>query len=244
MASSLKRFLNLERPRPATAGMEPSPAPSSLENGRFEALESAAPEPAPERGFADKKRFEKELGPSLELDPVSDHTRPFTRCQKCGRDHGRFERTCAGCGEALDTDEQRAFNERLWETQQAEAQRAEAENRAAAPPEVDPEELSRMRREMGVSLAQEVAKQEAARLRLSGGWGRFYQAGDPVGLTLLRLFPEKARSPLALATGLALLASLLLGMALHSPTAIVLALTAGIGLFVPGVRASGPGDLP
>ena len=85
---------------------------------------------------------------------------------RCGMDHDVFATECTGCGASLDTEPQRAFNERLWAARQEEAAReaaAEAERARAAG-----RRRGRARglaaRAMGEALAREVGARERRRL--------------------------------------------------------------------------------
>jgi hypothetical protein len=173
--SRLRRFLHLERPR-AAAEADATPDSSAATAERFEGVERPGARPAaPTSSGAQLDRFGPEPEPTIELVEAGGGAQPFTRCMRCGMDHGVFATQCTGCGASLDTAEQRAFNERLWARRQEEAARearASAERReheARAQ-----EELARARRAMGEELAREVGRRERARLdeeewRLGGG---------------------------------------------------------------------------
>lgn len=170
--SRLRRFLHLERSRAdrPEGGTEPGPAA-----GRFGTVERASGAPAAPAGSgAALERFGAEPPPSLELARAAPGERPFTRCMRCGMDHHLFATECTGCGERLDTEPQRAFNDRLWEARREEAARearAEEERRAlaaraAADAGSDP-------RSFGEELAREVGRRERLRLDAElggGGW--------------------------------------------------------------------------
>jgi hypothetical protein len=102
MAGRLSRFLRLERKRPPR-DRKPS---AVLQRERFEpppaaGVELAAPEP--------------------------EGAQPFVRCAFCEHDNSRFDGACRSCGKALDGEEQRAFNERLWSERRAQRAVEEAE---------------------------------------------------------------------------------------------------------------------
>jgi hypothetical protein len=171
--SSLRRFLRIERPRP-DAPDEADPSPDTAE--RFGAVERPGPAPgAPRSSGADLDRFGPDPEPRIELVAADASVRPFTRCMRCGMDHGVFATECSGCGASLDTEAQRDFNERLWARRQEEAARetrAEAERRELAAR--SDAELAASRRSMGEELAREVGRAERRRLSsegLDGGWG-------------------------------------------------------------------------
>lgn len=171
--SRLRRFLRIERPR----SERPDDADQSPETAeRFGAVERPGPVPAPPRSSgAGLGRFGPEPEPTIELVAADASERPFTRCMRCGMDHNVFATECSGCGASLDTEPQRAFNERLWAKRQEESAReaeADAERRElAARAEA---ELAASRRAMGEELAREVGRAERRRLGaggLDGGWG-------------------------------------------------------------------------
>ncbi len=173
MASRLRRFLRIERPRAERAD-EDAPSPDTAE--RIENVRRPGPAPAaPRSSGADLDRFAPEPEPGLELVEAGDGERPFTRCMRCGMDHSVFATECSGCGASLDTEAQRDFNERLWAKRQEEAARearAEAERRELAA-RADAE-LAVSRRAMGEELAREVGRRERERLDRDGvadGWG-------------------------------------------------------------------------
>lgn len=197
----LRRFLHLERSRPP-AGAADAEVPSAAAD-RFAAVERPrnAAAPPPRATGAALERFEPAPPPGLELLETAAGTRPFTRCIRCGRDHGVFATECDGCGASLDTDEQRTFNERLWAERQAETAReagAAAERRAIM--ERAAAEEARSRRSMGEELAREVGDRERRRLdaELPGGIG-----GAPLGtgLRALALLLRKALAALGCRRG-------------------------------------------
>jgi hypothetical protein len=167
--SRLRRFLHIERSRAERPGDAPGPAGDHA--GRFGTVERPTPAPAdPPASGAELGRFGPEPQPPLELATPAAGARPFTRCMRCGMDHGVLATECAGCGARLDTGPQREFNDRLWARRQEEAAgeaRAAEERRARAAR--DAAELERARRAMGEELAREVGRRE--RLRLDGELG-------------------------------------------------------------------------
>ena len=171
--SRLRRFLHLERPR--AAGGEARDAPTSAA-GRFEGVLRPGRHPrAPSASGAELGRFGPDPDPRIELVEADAAARPFTRCMRCGMDHGVFATECEGCGASLDTEAQRAFNEQLWARRREEAAREEAANagRRALAARAE-SSLSASRRAMAEELAREVGRRERARLAtegLGGGWG-------------------------------------------------------------------------
>jgi hypothetical protein len=180
MAARLRRFLFLERRRPAEAAALPTVG-------------------AAERFRAERAR---ELSSGLELAEPSD-AQPFTRCGLCGMDNTRYAVRCVNCARSLDTDEQREFNRRLWaEREQTAAtplpereQRVLGEQIARA---VEDDELARRAEEeprsTGARLLQLIP---GARARAATVAALF---AAPVGWSLMH------RSPAALLVLLPLLA--------------------------------------
>jgi hypothetical protein len=173
----LRRFLHLERARAERpdGDADDDATPGTAE--RFGGVErpGAAGPAAPRSSGQDLGRFGPEPEPSIELVEADAGERPFTRCMRCGMDHGVFATECSGCGASLDTEDQRAFNEQLWARRQedaareaaASAERRELQARAEA-------ELAASRRAMGEELAREVGRRERERLDAEGlgrGWG-------------------------------------------------------------------------
>lgn len=161
----LRRFLHLERPRAAADG-DAAPDPGAGTAERFEGVETPGARPAaPSSSGARLDRFGPEPEPSIELVEVGGGAQPFTRCMRCGMDHGVFATACTGCGASLDTAEQREFNERLWARRQEEAAREVAASAERSEHEAHAQaELARARRAMGEELAREVGRRERARL--------------------------------------------------------------------------------
>ncbi len=149
---SLRRFLRLEARRP-----EGTPAERPLgEPGRFGALEDRAPTAARPAAGVQIERFERAVEePPLTLEEEPPDSQPFARCARCQVDNSRYAVRCQHCGEALDTDDQRAFNARFWAQRRAEAaqEQADAEERATAMQSVEAEAAS-MRRLAGEALAR------------------------------------------------------------------------------------------
>ncbi|HEX9243829.1 MAG TPA: hypothetical protein VF875_15400 [Anaeromyxobacter sp.] len=164
------RFRRIERSRP-----EAPPAPADPDGATAERIEGVegpgrAPVAAPAASGADLDRFAPPPPPAIELLPEDADRRPFTRCERCGMDHNFLVAECTGCGARLDTPEQRAFNDRLWEERRAERveeDRLHAEREAERADEAAA--LAGSRRAMGEALAREVGERE--RRRLDGeGW--------------------------------------------------------------------------
>jgi hypothetical protein len=262
-----RRFSQIERPR-APGGDAPDLTPGT--DVRFGAVEErTAPPPAEERpapapgdplagppappvarGHTDRFRAAAEA--PLEVDDHAESSQPFTRCCRCETDHSRYAVRCTVCGEPLDGDEQRRFNERLWAERRAQAGE---EARAAAAHE---EALSQARLEEGAArralaeeMAREVGQQERRRLSRDGfgeptfgppsGWGdgtTWGEAGPgvgglpggrPIGFRLLALLPPGLR----VAAGLGAVA-LAAGLFLFKPGVGLAAGVLLVSLFTPG----------
>jgi hypothetical protein len=253
VSGRLRRFLHLERPRAAREDDPSGPASSAAD--RFAAVQRprTGADPARRTGAA-LDRFGPEPDPAIELVEVERGARPFTRCMRCGMDHGVFATECSGCGASLDTDAQRGFNEKLWAERREEAARearAAAERRVLA--DRAAEEDARARRGAAEELARAVGDRERRRIEAeerrlgrfrgvdgswSGGWsGGFGVPRDPrpLAVRLLSLVSHPtARLVVAIAAGAALLALLVAGLAGVRP-----ALYAGLvllALLVPGAR--------
>jgi hypothetical protein len=170
----LRRFLSLERPRPSAAG-----APAPDERGRFEALDPVAPGAPATPSLPPPDRFRDPPPPSgLELAAPPDGEQPFLRCRRCEADSARDARICSHCGVDLRTDDQRAFNARLWAERRREADEAERVNaRVRAETDRARSELAHARLEMAARLAREVGERERARLR-ADGWRDAFGGGD------------------------------------------------------------------
>jgi hypothetical protein len=266
-----RRFSQIERPR--GAGAEP-PDASPGTDARFGALEqpaapAAAPLPAaaPEdpgapdplggpagapvaRGHTD--RFRPAAEQPLEVDERGQASQPFVRCARCETDSSRYAARCTTCGEPLDTDQQRAFNERLWAGRRA-LEEAEAGARAAREAALEQARLeaSAARRTLAEGLAREVGERERRRLEGEGfgepifgppdggerwGEGRWGSpSGDPLGprvplgFRLLAALPPAWRVPAGVAA-VALAAALFL---VHATAGLVAGL-ALLSLFTPG----------
>jgi len=206
-----ERFERLERARPK----EPDSAsrPSPLE-ARFSGS-TRERTMAPARSGADAARFEEAARSGIRvLD--TDRGQAFVRCARCHADSHVAATRCAQCEASLETKEQRAFNEALFEKLRAEKEeedrevqglrekqtRAHAEQAAAMSQRRAMEAELRRRRELGLPLDD--VDDVSDPLRTGGrALGRF------VGQTLVRLLPNRPARLLALgAMGLGVLALL------------------------------------
>jgi hypothetical protein len=163
MANRLTRFLRLERPREAR-GDEPTLANEQ----RFE--DDAEAEI---RRLREERRMQFASG----VETLEEHpdAQPFARCAVCEADNSRYALRCTICGANLNTPEQRAFNEKLWEARRA----AEASVPARAAVPADP------RYAMGVEIAREVGWREHD--RMSRGTG-------VLGVRILAALPDRWRA--------------------------------------------------
>jgi len=141
-----ERFLRIE-PRRA----DDAPESESADRARIAAVIDAAPPsistdlrrielapeapagdgttvPSPQVGLElDAEPSEEKVDLSIDTAPVRGQ--PFVRCTRCGADNTIHAVTCVSCSAQLDTAEQRAFNEKVWD---AQTQRNERERAALA----------------------------------------------------------------------------------------------------------------
>jgi hypothetical protein len=267
-----RRFSQIERPRGA-GGEAPDASPGT--DARFGALEEPPPPPAPAgpppaatpadplggpagapvaRGHTD--RFRPAAERPLEVEDRAAASQPFVRCARCETDSSRFAARCSTCGEPLDTDEQRAFNERLWAERRsiAAAEAGEAAAREAALERSRQEEAA-ARRALAEDMAREVGERERRRIDgevygeptfgpPSGGWGGGERWGEgrwgggsggvlgpgvPIGFRLLAALPPGWG--VAVGVGAVALAA---GLFLVHTTAGLVAALALASLFTPG----------
>jgi len=243
----LRRFERLERPR--QGGPDGDERPSAEDRfddigatGPARPAAPAASEPAPAPG----DRFAPPRPRPPDLEQRSDEEQPFVRCMRCETDSSRYARTCTTCGEELNTEEQRAYNRKLWAARVKERDqltRESAERRqAAAQAEV---ELAEARRQVAAEMARQVGERERWRLEQGDPWGgggydpdgpyRGPQDSTPIGLRLLRAI----RSPgwrLAAIGGLVVAAVLALFLARRFPPALIVVVSLLIALFSPRRR--------
>jgi hypothetical protein len=154
MAGRLTRFLNLERARkPADA-----PAHSVANKARFG---DAPPADADPDELLRAERAAR-LHSGVEIETGGEADQPFLRCPVCEADNTRYAVRCNNCQAALDTEEVRAWNGRLWQKRRAEK---DLEGKAEAGVEAERDRLRDQNRMLGEALAQQVAERERARLR-------------------------------------------------------------------------------
>jgi hypothetical protein len=160
------RFLKLERARPE-AGEAPDAVPPSSTD-RFREPPERSPEPVTAGGVP----------------------QPYVRCASCQADSSRYATACQNCGAALDTPEQRAFNERHWAERlaQAEVERTE-QNAREEIRQREAAELARRQREIGEELAQRERERVDAQFPDGPLGGGPIGQRDTVGMRLLRLLP-------------------------------------------------------
>lgn len=236
--SRLRRFLHLERPRAEDPAADESPPVTAERFGGVERPGKGLA--APQSSGAGLDRFGPEPPPRVELLETTAGEQPFTRCMRCGMDHGVFATECSGCGANLDTEAQREFNERLWARRQEEAAReARAEEDRRAREARDQVELAEARRAMGEALAREVGDRERRRLGMAEhggpGWG-----GPPIGVRVLRSLPDwRWRVGAGVGALLVLGGLVALGLRGH-PFALVVAILLTLLLVVPAWRVERP----
>jgi len=173
MAGRLTRFLNLERARKPDL----TPPHGVANKSRFTGEPPAAA--TPEELFHAERAARVESG--IEIDAHPDSEQPFRRCPVCEADNSKFAIRCINCRTALDTEQAREWNRRLWAERQKE--RALEPKPAPLPPlGPDPQRL------MGAMIVQQIPEHERTRWN----WGTVSQTGDtrPFGMKLLDLIPN------------------------------------------------------
>jgi len=183
MTSKFSRFLHLERSR----GDRPKPEeqPQLQSGNRFENLaqRSAAPQEAvvPETHL---ERFRGEAPLAL-AEEQSEQEQRFPRCGSCESDNGRFAKECGVCGADLTTPQQRAYNERLWQTRQQELAR---EREATAALSQQKHEAERQADQARYAKMLEKLREEER----AGDLGGLFMREGSFGLKLLGLIPSPA----------------------------------------------------
>jgi hypothetical protein len=193
--SRLGRFLRIERSR---AERPEAPPPRGADTAaRFGGtVAPAAPAPAPASSGAELDRFAPPPPAGMELAPTPSGERPFTRCMRCGMDHHVLATECGGCGASLVSDEQRAFNERLWaERREEDAREAKAAEQLRAAASAGAAELEARRRAMAEELAREVGRQERLRLDAELGAGPRWDGLGRALLGVLRFLGRRLPPP-------------------------------------------------
>ncbi len=222
------RFLKLERSRKEAPTAPSAPAHSS----RFEAVEQPSAEaPRASSSGASAARFQE---PPPALDDARPSTEmPFLRCARCEADNGARAAHCQQCGAGLDSPEQRAFNEALWQKRLAEKESEDAALEVLREARAQAEaEASQLRREGAAAFAREVSEANRRRLEAKNaedaakaGFGREGEVLDLVARWLRRAPP------------------LVLGSLLAGTVAAVAILLAVQGLRILGIAAVSIGAL-
>ncbi len=168
----LRRFLHLERARPAGPTAEPArDGPTRPRSGSPGWSGPGRRRP----GRCDRSPAPGSSASAPSRSPPSSSSRPRVAARSSAAAAAAWTTTsspptCQGCGLGLDTPEQREFDERFWAARAAEgeqearaaAERQELRDRAEA-------EEAHARRAMGEAIAREVGESE--RHRLDGWWG-------------------------------------------------------------------------
>jgi len=166
------------------AGFEPAAGSGGLMARllRFLHIEPRKTETPPVDSEIERLRKERRerFASGMEIAEQPAEAQPFLRCAVCEADNGRFVDRCTNCGAALDTPEQRAFNDAFWERQRAYYKQAAAADRSDVPGS-EP-------RAYGEQLAQQVASREHARLQWMGG------RRPSAGVRILRALPRRVRA--------------------------------------------------
>jgi hypothetical protein len=213
--STSDRFRRLERARPSAPDETSAPSGTGT---RIEAVRGPDPEPPPRPGApvdpvpgGSLDRFRPAAERDLELDLADHDDQPFLRCAGCETDNFRTAARCTTCGADLDTEAQRAFNQRFWAGRRAEAaaeEEASAARRAALEEEQARDAV--LRRQAAESMARQVGEAERRRLEREGfspGWAGGASPVDwtdgtsaaPLGVRLLRRLPPGWPIPVGLA---------------------------------------------
>ncbi|MDY7232835.1 hypothetical protein [Hyalangium rubrum] len=186
MASRFSRFLHLERSRGENEGVGEQPQLQS--RGRFEDMadraEGVDATLVPE---AHVERFKRHGETPLALAEKPSVGRRFPRCASCESENGLYSQSCTVCGADLTTPEQRAFNERHW--QQQEAQEREAQHAL---------EQEQQRREAHRQEEEDRRAQVISQLygrngkKVEASWPRYILDRASRGLGLVGLIPHLA----------------------------------------------------
>ncbi|HZH02624.1 MAG TPA: hypothetical protein VEY30_02500 [Myxococcaceae bacterium] len=120
MGEKFSRFRRLERTRGEGAKSEPAPTTPS----RFGRVR-VPPAPVENGGTAERGHSPGRFAAPPDDGAVAVRERlpgeqPFIRCARCEADNSIYVQACINCDAALDSPEQRAFNERLWRARQAQ----------------------------------------------------------------------------------------------------------------------------
>jgi hypothetical protein len=139
----------------------------------------AGPQARPDA--AARSRQQEPLESGFEIDAHPDSEQPFTRCPVCEADNSKFAVRCINCQTALDTEQVREWNQRLWAERQK--QRALEPVRAPLPPP-GPD----VQRQLGEMIARQVGQHEREKWSFSID----FRTGDtrPLGMKLLDSIPD------------------------------------------------------
>lgn len=200
--SRLDRFKRLEAPRTERAGEG-----TKKTEARFSHVEQErAPGEAPVSRPA-VQRMERQVSDQpLALDTRSTEEQQFIRCMICEADNGRFAQVCVHCGAALQTEQQRDFNEQFWRRRRSEAaQEQQAVDQLQQHQAQLTEEQARVQRqafEQMVRESQDGSSGQPPGIRLINGlkdpiwqWvliGGFVMVGLAAGVSLWRSHPDQA----------------------------------------------------
>lgn len=177
MSFKFSRFLHLERSR----GERPKPEePSRLQSGhRFEGMAERGE--APQSAVVPETHLERFRGEApLALADASRGEERFPRCARCESENGRFAQECGVCGADLNTPQQREYNERLWQSRQAQ-------ERELAQSMEQLRQQAEARRQEELALRARLVEQ--LRSEPWGGGGVF--RGRSPGMFLLGLIPSR-----------------------------------------------------
>jgi len=174
--SRLDRFKHLEAKRTDRSGEGDKSTEERFNRVERERAPGEAPPPSPAA-----QRMQRQVSdPPLALDQRSTDEQQFTRCMHCEADNSRFAHACIHCGAPLQTDEQRAFNERFWRKHRSEAaQEQQAVEQLHRHDKELTEEQSRVQRETFSQMVKE-AQDQAGREGQPWGIRMINALKDPI----------------------------------------------------------------
>ncbi|WP_224248459.1 hypothetical protein [Hyalangium gracile] len=178
MSPKFSRFLHLERSR--GEGAKPEAATRLQSGNRFE--NPVEREAAPQAGSVPDAHLERFRGeaPLALSEPQAEKER-FPRCARCESDNGRFARECTVCGADLNTPQQRAYNEQLWETRKQDLAREREATEA-----LGQQRLAEEKQKDDARYRQMLEKLREEEQRSSFNWD-FFLGDTPIGWRLLSL---------------------------------------------------------
>jgi hypothetical protein len=178
MTSKFSRFMNIERSRGERPTSESTPG---LQAGhRFEAVKgpgeaAQAPMAVPE---AHLNRFRGEAPLALQEDAPAVE---FPRCARCEAENGRFSQHCHLCGADLHTPEQRVYNAKRQQDQQA----AEAQHQAEVEALAQARQQAELERQQDSERYTQMLRQQLSEQKPYGRKRRLFEGHMSIGMGLL-----------------------------------------------------------